>query len=87
MESCTMEQQHAPTEPSFAAMTATSTVDKRPAWARNSRTTLAYGTGRLPSHQHQLGWQPIAGPGALGEQRPMSSTLRSLHQRIVRGEA
>ena len=82
-----MEQQHAPTEPSFADMTASSSVNKRPVWARNSRTTLAHGTGRLPAREHQLGWQPIAGPGSLSEQRPMSTTLRSLHQRIVRGEA
>ena len=82
-----MEQEHAPNQPSFAMLTASASVEMRPAWAQTSRTNLAYGTGRLPANQNQVGWQPIAGPGAPGEQRPMSTTLRSLHQRIVRGEA
>ena len=58
-----------------------------PAWANNSQTRLAHGTGRLPAHARQSGWQPVAGVGAAPAPVHLSSSMQSLRRRIVRGEA
>ncbi len=82
-----MEQQHESKEPSFSDMIATTTSTAPPQWARKSRTQLAYGTGRLPQGCQQIGWQPYAGPGSAPAPHVMTPSMRSLHQRVVRGEA
>ena len=82
-----MEQETAPTFARFADLVASQRQPHVPAWAINSRTTLAHGTGRLPIQRHQNGWQTVAGPGSANMQRSMTPSMRSLHQRIVRGEA
>ena len=83
----TMEEQNLSQNVRFADMTATSTRSNVPAWAQNSQTTLAYGTGRLPTHARQIGWQPVAGVGAAPAPSHLSSSMQSLRRRIVRGEA
>ena len=83
----TMEEQNLPQHLRFADMTATPTRSNVPAWAKNSQTTLAYGTGRLPTHARQIGWQPVAGVGAAPAPSHLSSSMQSLRRRIVRGEA
>ena len=83
----TMEEQNLSQNLRFADMTATSTRSNVPAWAKNSQTPLAYGTGRLPMHARQIGWQPVAGVGAAPAPSHLSSSMRSLRRRIVRGEA
>jgi len=82
-----MEEQNLSQHLRFADMTATSTRSNVPAWAKNSKTTLAYGTGRLPMHARQIGWQPVAGVGAAPAPSHLSSSMQSLRRRIVRGEA
>ena len=82
-----MEEQNLSQHLRFADMTATSTRSNVPAWAKNSQTTLAYGTGRLPTHARQIGWQPVAGVGAAPAPSHLSSSMQSLRRRIVRGEA
>ena len=82
-----MEEQNLSQHLRFADMTATSTRVSIPAWAKNSQTTLAYGTGRLPAHVRQIGWQPVAGVGAAPAPSHLSSSMQSLRRRIVRGEA
>ena len=82
-----MEEQNLSQNLRFADMTATSTRSNVPAWAKNSQTTLAYGTGRLPTHARQIGWQPVAGVGAAPAPSHLSSSMQSLRRRIVRGEA
>lgn len=83
----TMEEQNLSQNLRFADMTATSTPASGPAWAKNSQTTLAYGTGRLPAHARQIGWQPLAGVGSAPAPSHLSSSMQSLRRRIVRGEA
>ena len=83
----TMEEQNLSQNLRFADMTATSTRARIPAWAKNSQTTLAHGSGRLPTHAHQIGWQPVAGVGAAPAPSHLSSSMQSLRRRIVRGEA
>lgn len=82
-----MEEQTESKEPSFSDMTATTSSATQPLWARGSRTQLAYGTGRLPQRSQQISWQPYAGPGATPTPHVMTPSMRSLHQRVVRGEA
>ena len=82
-----MEEQNLSQNLRFADMTATSTRSNVPAWAKNSQTTLAYGTGHLPTHAWQVGWQPVAGVGAAPAPSHLSSSMQSLRRRIVRGEA
>ena len=82
-----MEEQNLSQNLRFADMTATSTRHNVTAWAKNSQTTLAYGTGRLPTHARQIGWQPVAGVGAAPTPSYLSSSMQSLRRRIVRGEA
>lgn len=82
-----MEEQNLSRNLRFADMTATSTQAAVPVWAQNSQTTLAYGTGRLPTHARQIGWQPVAGVGAAPAPSHLSSSMQSLRRRIVRGEA
>lgn len=72
---------------SFEDMISTTNYRTPPAWAKKSRTVLAHPTGRLPSHSQQITWLPLAGAGSSPAPRPMSNSIRSLHQRIVRGEA
>lgn len=83
----TMEEQNLSQNLRFADMTATSNRSSIPSWAQNSQTTLAYGTGRLPTHARQIGWQPVAGVGAAPAPSHLSSSMQSLRRRIVRGEA
>ena len=83
----TMEEQNLSQHLRFADMTATSTRSNVPAWAKNSQTTLAYGTGRLPNYARQIGWQPVAGVGAAPAPSHLSNSMQSLRRRIVRGEA
>jgi len=83
----TMEEQNLSQNLRFADMTATSTMANGPAWAKNSQTTLAYGTGRLPAHARQIGWQPLAGVGSAPAPPHLSPSMQSLRRRIVRGEA
>lgn len=83
----TMEEQNRSQNLRFADMTATSTRARIPAWAKNSQTTLAYGSGRLPTHARLIGWQPVAGVGAAPAPSHLSSSMQSLRRRIVRGEA
>jgi hypothetical protein len=83
----TMEQPNLPTNQRFADMVASAPGRTTPVWAKNSRTTLAHTTGRLPERAKQIGWQPFAGPGAAPSARPMSTSMRSLRRRVVRGEA
>ena len=83
----TMEERNLSQNLRFADMTATSTRSNVPAWAKNSQTTLAYGTGRLPMHARQIAWQPVAGVGAAPAPSHLSSSMQSLRRRIVRGEA
>ena len=71
----------------FADLVSTSTRPHPPAWAKNSQTKLAHGTGRLPAHARQNGWQPVAGVGAAPAPVHLSSSMQSLRRRIVRGEA
>ncbi|HJM55305.1 MAG TPA: hypothetical protein QGI72_03575 [Poseidonia sp.] len=71
---------------SFEEMIA-STSQAAPKWTKNARTVLAYSSGRLPSNTEQITWQPIAGAGSSPGPIKMSESMRSLHQRIVRGEA
>ena len=68
-------------------MVASSTVAHVPAWAKNTQTTMAYGTGRLPEHARQIRWQPLGGPGSAPAPAHLSSSMQSLRRRIVRGEA
>lgn len=82
-----MEEQNLSRNLRFADMRATSTQAAVPVWAQNSQTTLAYGTGRLPTHARQIGWQPVAGVGAAPAPSHLSSSMQSLRRRIVRGEA
>jgi len=82
-----MEERNLSQHLRFADMTATKTRSNVPAWAKNSQTTLAYGTGRLPTHARQIGWQPVAGVGAAPAPAHLSSSMQSLRRRIVRGEA
>lgn len=67
-------------------LVASSTTTHVPAWAKDSQTTLAYGTGRLPKDAGQIRWQPLAGPGSAPAAH-LSPSMRSLRRRIVRGEA
>ena len=83
----TMEQPNLPKKERFADLVATTADHATPGWARNSQTNLAYGTGRLPQHAKQIGWQPLAGPGAATVKPALSNSMQSLRQRIVRGEA
>ena len=74
-----MEEQNLSQNLRFADMTATSTGVSIPAWAKNSQTTLAYGSGRLPTHARQIGWQPVAGVGAApAPSHPVSYTHLTL---------
>jgi hypothetical protein len=82
-----MEEQNLSQHLRFADMTATSSRSNVPVWAKNSQTTLAYGTGRLPTHARQIGWQPVAGVGAAPAPSHLSNSMQSLRRRIVRGEA
>lgn len=82
-----MEQPPESKEPSFSDMIASTASATQPSWARGSRTQLAYGTGRLPQGSQQISWQPYAGPGAAPTPHLMTPSMRSLHQRVVRGEA
>lgn len=82
-----MEQQPESKEPSFSDMIATTTSPTIPVWVRRSRTHLAYGTGRLPQSSQGISWQPFAGPGSSPIPHVMTPSMRSLHQRVVRGEA
>ena len=82
-----MEQTNHLEKLSFADLVAASDDACTPAWATNSQTTLAFGTGRLPQHAKQIGWQPVAGPGSVAVKPSMSTSMQSLRQRIVRGEA
>ena len=78
-----MEEQNLSRNLRFADMRATSTQAAVPVWAQNSQTTLAYGTGRLPTHARQIGWQPVAGVGAAPAPSHLSSSMQSLRRRIV----
>ncbi len=71
----------------FADLVSTTTELHTPAWATNSQTRLAHGTGRLPTHARQVGWQPVAGVGGAPAPVHLSSSMQSLRRRIVRGEA
>jgi hypothetical protein len=82
-----MEQHTAPQETRFDELTPSCQVARIPTWAMDSKTTLAHGYGRLPENLAHVGWQPVAGPGSAQVQRSMTPSMRSLHQRIVRGEA
>jgi hypothetical protein len=82
-----MEEQNTPNNPTFERLIASTTQDRTPAWAVKSRTTLAHGSGTLPVAKGNIGWQPLAGPGSVQHRRPMTPSMRSLRQRIVRGEA
>lgn len=82
-----MEQETAPTIARFEDLVASHSGSHVPGWATKTRTTLAHGTGRLPAQRSQIGWQPVAGPGSPTMKRTMTPSMRSLHQRIVRGEA
>lgn len=82
-----MEQETAPNIARFEDLVASRSAYHVPVWATNTRTALAHGTGRLPAKRSQNGWQPVAGPGSPTMQRTMTPSMRSLHQRIVRGEA
>lgn len=68
-------------------LVASSATTHVPAWAKDSQTTLAYGTGRLPKHAGQIRWQPLAGPGSAPASVRLSPSMQSLRRRIVRGEA
>ena len=68
-------------------LVASTTTTHVPAWAKDSQTTLAYGTGRLPKHAGQIRWQPLAGPGSAPASARLSPSMQSLRRRIVRGEA
>jgi len=83
----TMEQPNLPKNLRFADLVASTTATATPGWARNSQTALAYGTGRLPENANQLSWQPLAGPGTATVKSGLSTSMQSLRQRIVRGEA
>lgn len=82
-----MEQARTSNEPTFERLIASTTQNRIPAWATKSRTALAHGSGSLPVAKGNTGWQPIAGPGSAHDRRPMTPSMRSLRQRIVRGEA
>ncbi len=71
----------------FAELIASVAKNHEPRWAQNGQTTLAYGTGRLPEHVRQIGWQPLAGPGSPPAAQTHSTSIRSLRRRIARGEA
>lgn len=71
----------------FAELIASVAKNHEPRWARNSQTTLAYGTGRLPERVGQIGWQPLAGPGSPPAAKTNSTSISSLRRRIARGEA
>lgn len=68
-------------------LVASSATTHVPAWAKDSQTTLAYGTGRLPKNAGQIRWQPLAGPGSAPASARLSPSMQSLRRRIVRGEA
>ena len=68
-------------------LVASSATNHVPAWAKDSQTTLAYGTGRLPKYVGQIRWQPLAGPGSAPTSPHLSPSMQSLRRRIVRGEA
>ena len=68
-------------------LVASTTTTHVPAWAKDSQTTLAYGTGRLPKHASQIRWQPLAGSGSAPSATHLSPSMQSLRRRIVRGEA
>ena len=68
-------------------LVASTTTAHVPVWAKDSQTTLAYGTGRLPKHAGQIRWQPLAGPGSAPASARLSPSMQSLRRRIVRGEA
>lgn len=82
-----MQEPPKPQRIHFEDMISSTNLRTPPAWAKKSRTVLAHPTGRLPSHSKQITWQPLAGPGSSPTPRPMNNSMRSLHQRIVRGEA
>ena len=82
-----MEQPNLSEHLRFADMVASTTEHTEPTWVKNSQTHLAHATGRLPQKTEQIGWQPIAGPGAASTKAPLSRSMQSLLQRIVRGEA
>jgi hypothetical protein len=71
----------------FEDLRPTADIAQVPAWAMQSQTSLAHGSGRLPTKLAQIGWQPLAGPGSAPVQRSMTRSMRLLHERIVRGEA
>ena len=83
----TMEQPTIANNMRFADLIASTPTKATPAWAAERQTRLAHGTGRLPQHVKQIGWQPLAGPGSPAVKPSMSSSMQSLRQRIVRGEA
>ena len=64
-----------------------SRTEESPAWTKTSRTVFAYSSGRMPNSASQVAWQPFAGAGSVPAPRTMTKSMRSLHQRIVRGEA
>ena len=68
-------------------LVASSATTHVPAWAKDSQTTLAYGTGRLPKYVGQIRWQPLAGPGSAPTSPHLSPSMQSLRRRIFRGEA
>ena len=72
---------------SFASLIPSTQTNPVPAWAKNITSVLAHGDGRLPEHVDQLGWQPVAGPGAPVQGRQMTSSMELLRKRMVRGEA
>ncbi|RJU99660.1 MAG: hypothetical protein DWC10_01715 [Candidatus Poseidoniales archaeon] len=81
-----MEHKNIPTK-RFADLVPSTQSEAVPVWAKNSRTTLAHGTGRLPAKNDQLGWQPVAGPGSPQRPHRMTPSMDSLRKRMVRGEA
>mgnify|MGYP006225952837 FL=1 len=84
---CTMEEHTLLQNLRMKDMVASSAISHAPAWAKDSQTTMAYGTGRLPELARQVRWQPLGGPGSAPAPVHLSSSMQSLRRRIVRGEA
>ncbi|MDA8749910.1 hypothetical protein N9M68_07255 [Candidatus Poseidonia alphae] len=82
-----MQEPPNPQKITFEDMISSTHQQKQPVWSQKSRTVLAHPSGRLPIQARQITWQPLAGAGSSPSPRPMSNSMRSLHQRIVRGEA
>ena len=82
-----MQEHPEPQTIRFEDLNSSTSIRTQPAWSKKSRTVLSHPTGRLPAHSQQITWQPLAGAGSSPTPRAMTNSMRSLHQRIVRGEA